>query len=677
MLIPLRPYQQEAIVELRRCIANGLRRIILNLLMGGGKTKMAADIIMSAVAIGNRVLFLAHRRELIKQCFCELVRNGVPPHEIGIIMAGVPASSSGVLFSALDPALSDDDLWKMFARVRPGAPVQVGSIDSFKNRSKPPSNIVIIDECMPAGTLVDGRPIEEIRAGDVVCAFDHANWQLVQRRVLHTFKSKPSSMVTVHFSGGHEISCTASHPFFTQRGYVPAGHLTSVDVIAGTADHDSEGRLFAWTGVDRVEVLEPGRDGTFGGVCSDGHVYNIEVEEHHNFFAEGLLTHNCHRSLAPSYRVLLDIYPSSLFVGLTATPVRTDGRGLGEFYQHIIKVASAPFLVEQGYIVEPITWTVPHDHLPDLTKVKVKAGDYDEEELAAAMDQSTLIGDIVDHWERRASGIRTVGFAATVKHSQHIVQRFLDRGIPTEHVDGETPTDQRESIFRRLGTGETLVLINVDICTEGWNMPSVKCCIQACPTQSLRRHLQQVGRVLRPYNGQTAIILDHAGNCVRHGLPQEDREFTLEAKKKRQKNPAVPSVKTCECLAVLASSVRQCPMCGHIFTSNGGRRELTEEEGELVQIPRTIAVVEDLGARWDELVARWTRENASRTVPRRPGWIWHEFKAKTGSERIPAGRKLPELSADEEARLARVGELKDAGYDGKRLYAVMRTEGQS
>lgn len=526
MLIQLRPYQSEAIDELRRCIASGMRRIILNLFMAGGKTLIASAIIMAALERGNRSLFLAHRRELIKQCFCELVRNGVPPHEIGIIMAGVPSSASMSLFSALDHGLSDDDLWKLFARVRPGAPIQIGSIDSFRGRSRPPAHIVIIDEC--------------------------------------------------------------------------------------------------------------------------------------------------HRSLARSYLVLLEYYPTSIFIGLTATPVRTDGRGLGEYYQHIIKVTSPTFLIKEGYLVEPTIWTVPHDRLPDLSKVKSKAGDYDEEELAAVMDSSTLMGDIVDHYERRASGIRTVGFATNIKHSQHLVTRFLERGIPSEHVDGETPTEQRDAIFRRLSSGETLVLWNVDICTEGWNMPCVKVCIDAAPTQSLRKDLQRKGRVLRKYRDEQPIILDHAGNCIRHGLPHEDREYSLEGKKKRQKSDAVPSVKTCECLAVLASNVRQCPMCGHVFAPGPGRRELTEEAGELVQVQRSFA--DDLGARWDEVVSRWEHENRSRTVPRRPGWVWHEFKTRTGAESIPAGRSIPALTPELESKLARYGELKSSGIEDRRAYATIHAE---
>jgi DNA repair protein RadD len=536
MLIQLRPYQEEAIARLRARIGEGIRRLILVMATGSGKTAVSAAIIWFALQMGNRSLFVAHRRELIKQCFCKLIRNGIPPHEIGIVMAGVPSSSTGALFSALDPQLSDDDLWKMFARTRPNAPIQVASIDTLRGRSKPPANIVIIDEC--------------------------------------------------------------------------------------------------------------------------------------------------HRSAARSYLALLESYPSAVFLGLTATPYRADGRGLDQFYQHLEVVASPSMLMREGYLVEPQIWTVPGDRLPDLSKVKIKDGDYDEEQLAEVMDQSTLVGDIVDHWERRAGGVRTVVFAAGINHSKHIASRFVSRGIPAEHLDGETPTDEREAIFARLERGETLVLCNVFVCVEGWDMPAVKCCVQARPTQSTMVHLQQAGRILRPWNGHIATILDHAGNMRVHGRPQDDREFSLEGRKKRGSSVGAPSCKTCECLAVLPSATRICPMCGHQFSAAASERSAPEEvAGELVQIPRSIALANDHVAQWNALVDRWHKSNRSRNVPLKPGWVAMEFKQRTGASKIPDGCTLPTLTEEQQAKLERFGELNRyahaQGWSQARLHAVFSAQEKS
>jgi superfamily II DNA or RNA helicase len=492
---------------------------------------------MMALALGNRCLFVAHRRELIKQCFCKLVRSGVPPHQIGIVMAGVPSGGSQTLFDPLSAGLSDDDLWKLFARSRPNAPVQVASVDTLRGRAKPPAHIVIIDEC--------------------------------------------------------------------------------------------------------------------------------------------------HRSLARSYVALREVYPTAVFLGLTATPCRGDGRGLGEFYEHLEIVASPSMLMEQGWLVRPDIWSVPLDRVPDLSSVRVKDGDFDEEELASVMDKQTLIGDIVDHWQRRASGVRTIAFAVNIEHSKHIASRFRDAGIPAEHVDGTMPADQRDPIFRRLETGETLLISNCDVCVEGLDAPWAKCIIAARPTESLVVHLQQVGRALRPWNNQPAIVLDHAGNMMRLGLPDEDREWTLEAKKKRKKSTSAPAAKTCpECYAVHPTAVRVCGACGHQFSTTPAERAAPEErEGELVQIPRSIGAHDDLRAKWDEIVERWHKDNSTRSVPRKPGWCAIEFKQRTGASRLPDGCRLPDLTPELQAKLARFGELAEYadanGWEKRRLYATFAAQERS
>ncbi len=533
MLIPLRPYQEEAIQRLRARIAEGIRRIILVLFTGAGKTICASAIIMMALALGNRSLFVAHRRELIKQCFCKLVRSGVPPHEIGVIMAGVPSGGTMSLFDPLSASLSDDELWRLFARSRPNAPVQVASIDTLRGRSKPPAQIVIIDEA--------------------------------------------------------------------------------------------------------------------------------------------------HRSLARSYVSLLEVYPSAIFLGLTATPCRGDGRGLGEFYQHLEIVASGSLLMQQGWIVEPTVWSVPLDRVPDLSGIRRKDGDFDEEELAAVMDKQTLVGDIVDHWERRASGVRTIAFGVGIQHSKHIVSRFVERGIPAEHVDGTMPAEQRDPIFQRLQSGETLIVSNCDVCVEGLDAPWVKCIIAARPTESPVVHPQQIGRALRPWNNEPAIVLDHAGNMMRLGFPWADREWTLEAKKKRHKSSSAPSCKTCECLAVLPSATRICPMCGHQFSATASERSAPEEvAGELVQIPRSIALANDHAAQWNALVERWHKSNRSRNVPLKPGGVAMEFKQRTGATQIPSGCVLPTLTEEQQAKLERFGELNRyahaQGWSQARLHAVFSAQ---
>src|SRR5581483_6033294 len=144
-MIPLRPYQLQGFDALRARIAEGLKRLLFVLATGGGKTVVASHLVASALSCSSRVLFGAHRRELIKQCFCKLLRNGIAPESIGVIMAGVDMRA-GDLFAGSLESMSDDDLWRTFARRRPTAPVQVASVDTLRVRAKPLADLVINDE---------------------------------------------------------------------------------------------------------------------------------------------------------------------------------------------------------------------------------------------------------------------------------------------------------------------------------------------------------------------------------------------------------------------------------------------------------------------------------------------------------------------------------------------------
>jgi superfamily II DNA or RNA helicase len=212
--------------------------------------------------------------------------------------------------------------------------------------------------------------------------------------------------------------------------------------------------------------------------------------------ANVLMIDEAHRSLAATYRAVIEHYASSgaTVLGLTATPHRADGGGLGDVYEHIEAVATPRELVELGFIVEPRVFSAPS---VDLSHVRVRAGEYHEGDLADAFNSSALIGNIVGHWQRHAVGLRTVAFAVKVVHSQNITARFGEAGVPAEHLDGEAPARERDAILARLDTGETLVVSNCGVLCEGWDQPAVKCGILAWPTKSTGLYLQQAGRILR------------------------------------------------------------------------------------------------------------------------------------------------------------------------------------
>ncbi|HMA93957.1 MAG TPA: DEAD/DEAH box helicase family protein, partial [Polyangiaceae bacterium] len=375
-------------------------------------TVIAGSIISRAAMNGERVLFLAHRRELINQAYRKLLDFGLPAAAVGVMMASDP-------------------------RRRPGAPVQVASVDTLRSRAKPSADLVFTDEC--------------------------------------------------------------------------------------------------------------------------------------------------HRALSQTHRGIAAHYPNARHIGLTATPYRADGKGLGDAYDELLLVASPRQLIDEGFLVEPRIFTVPYSQRPDLSKVKISNGDYAADALEQAVDRTALVGNIVEHWLEHAAGIRTVVFAVSVAHSRHIAERFRAAGITAEHLDGMTPTLERDAILKRLDRGETLVVSGVGVLAEGWDQPSVKCAILARPTKSTGLYLQQAGRILRPWQNQPAIILDHGGCALEHGLPQDDREFSLEGRKKRTKTQLDSPVRECpSCNAVLAINSRICPECGYQLLAE---RDLPEEAaGKLVEV---------------------------------------------------------------------------------------------
>lgn len=269
-------------------------------------------------------------------------------------------------------------------------------------------------------------------------------------------------------------------------------------------------------------------------------VYDITVAGTHCFFANGILVHNCHHAASGSYQTLLKNYPDAYVLGLTATPERLDGKGLDSLFHDLLNVATVPELVDSGYLVAPQCMGPSQESVAQLkaalARVKQRAGDYADDQLAEAMDSPSLVGDIVSHWQEWGVGQKTIVFAAGIDHSKHIIQQFQSAGIAAAHLDGTMSLPEREGILKAWRGAEINVVSNCQILTEGFDFPELSCCILARPTKSVALYLQMVGRVLRTSPGKSgAIILDHAGNVVEHGPPHIERVWTLGGFAKKRK----------------------------------------------------------------------------------------------------------------------------------------------
>ncbi len=293
-----------------------------------------------------------------------------------------------------------------------------------------------------------------------------------------------------------------------------------------------------------------------------------------------------HHAVAGTWDRILSAWPDAFIIGLTATPERLDGRGLKDHFDVMVKGPSVASLIERGFL-SPYSYYAPG--VPDLLGVRTTAGDFNRAGLAAAMDKPKLIGDVVEHYLRLAPGEQGIVFAVSREHSRRIADAFTANGVRAAHVDGAMNDQERARIVGGFRAGDVRVMVNVDLFGEGFDVPGLVYCGLARPTKSLGLHLQQVGRALRVMAGKAqAIIADHAGNAMTHGLPDDEREWTLEGRKRGSSRAggwadAVAVHQCSECFRVTPSVLRVCP-CGHEFPVKV--RALDQEDGELFALDR-------------------------------------------------------------------------------------------
>lgn len=301
-----------------------------------------------------------------------------------------------------------------------------------------------------------------------------------------------------------------------------------------------------------------------------------------------IITDECHHAAARSYKKIYDQYPDAVMIGLTATPYRADGAGLGDVFEDWVRVATIQELTDNGYLVPARYWSPA---IPDLKGIKKKGADYEPGELAEAMEKPKLIGDIVSNYQSIAGGERGICFAVNKQHAQTITDAFNAAGIPAAFLHDSVGKKERERILAWHRLGKYLMLVNVGILSEGYDDPAVSVCIQARPTLSVGLHIQQIGRVLRPHNSkQYAKVIDHAGNCRRLGLMEDhpvDLSNGLKKKLKRNEDDIAPALRTCsDCYAVFSTSLTACPLCG--AEAKGPIKTIVTRDGDLKELTKPV-----------------------------------------------------------------------------------------
>lgn len=319
--------------------------------------------------------------------------------------------------------------------------------------------------------------------------------------------------------------------------------------------------------------------------------------------ADLIIVDEIHLAVADSRQEVLNAYPDARLIGLTATPARGDGRGLGELVTGMVFGPSITLLTSLGYLV-PVRYYAPSK--PDLAKLKLgKDGDYQESGLANRMDTPKLVGDIVDNWLRIAPDRRTVVFCVNCAHSLHLRDEFILRGIRAAHVDGETPHGERAEILEGTRSGKYQVLCNVFVASYGLDIPVLDCAVLARPTKNITLYLQTCGRVLRPWEGKSdALIIDHAGAVEENGFVDDEVPWSLDTvmkvkdlKKAALESSGKPKQMTCPCCTWVFGGSPKCPQCGYQMVPLG--KAVPVHEADLQEVKREASKL-NRHVTWDE-----------------------------------------------------------------------------
>ena len=290
-----------------------------------------------------------------------------------------------------------------------------------------------------------------------------------------------------------------------------------------------------------------------------------------------LIVDECDLAEAATWQRVIQKYSEAILLGFTATPQRLDGKGLGNTYQKLVMGPSVPFLMDAGHLARPVYYGVPS--VPDLSGLSKERGDFNRAELAAAVEDSpVLTGDIVEHYHRIAPGTRYVGFAVSIRHAERLAEDFTRAGYPSAAISSKS--NDRDELTARLRSGSLTGLWTVDIFGRGVDVPAIETGILARPTMSLALHLQQVGRVLRPAEGKTARIIDHAGNLQRHGSAEFQRQWSLDCVPKGHREAeALMALTQCGSCHAHFKTAAVCPYCG--ATCRTVERKVKEIDGWL------------------------------------------------------------------------------------------------
>lgn len=322
-------------------------------------------------------------------------------------------------------------------------------------------------------------------------------------------------------------------------------------------------------------------------------------------------------------------YPNAYRLGVSATPCRLDGRPLADAFDRMVLGPTYEVLRNGGFLTRLKAWAPP---TVDVTGVGVRGGEFIASQVLERCNASRVTGDAIEHYKLLGSGRRAVLFDISIDSARRRAIAFREAGFTAEAIDGTLTQQQRAAAVARFRGGDTQVLCTVDLVSEGFDLPAIEVGISLRPTLSLSLWMQQAGRLLRPSPGKRqATLIDHAGNTLRHGFPDDERPWSLDRALSRAKEPGAPGLRLClKCFAVARPWMKVCPECGEPFPVKP--RIIEEEPGLLSEISRIQAHESAQAfkraqgrARTLEELVRLGRRKGMRNPE---GWARHILKAR-------------------------------------------------
>jgi superfamily II DNA or RNA helicase len=316
-------------------------------------------------------------------------------------------------------------------------------------------------------------------------------------------------------------------------------------------------------------IIQSGFEQNFDSYVQVASIQTLIRREDHGK-VDLLVFDEAHHTVSNSYKKIFEQYPNALVLGVTATPVRTDGQGFKNIYDDLISGTSVTDLIQKGYLSNFRVFGAVSKI--KTQGIKITAGDFNLQELSQAVAEADITGELVPTGKKYAERKKTILFAVDVTHSKQCAKAFSSMGIPAEHIDGKTPAKERDAILERFRNGKTLVLCNCNIVTEGFDVPTIEAIQCVRPTLSFVFYMQMFGRSLRPASGKEyAILIDHTNNWGIHGLPDQPQEWSLEPQSIERN-----------------IFTQECPDCGHVFQPLA--HEVKEVVGHFLYKNRLLSV---------------------------------------------------------------------------------------